>query len=88
MTVASTIGSGGLALYRAAAFQLCDLTGHRRVVAPNPLGEFDHPDRVSPLDDEKQQKQRTIAQSGGSPNHHLVPLGAIDDADDVDQPRV
>ena len=38
-----TIGRGGLALDKAVAFQLCDLAAHRRVVAPDPLGEFDHP---------------------------------------------
>jgi len=46
VTVASLTrrsAGAGLALDKAVAFELCDLAAHRRVVAPDPLGEFDHP---------------------------------------------
>jgi hypothetical protein len=79
------IGRGGLTLDKTDAFQLCDLTADRRVIAPDPVGEIDDSDRASPFDDNEQRKQRTIQRYAGFPNHHLVTLGAVHNTDDVDQ---
>jgi hypothetical protein len=80
-----TIRGGGMALDKAEAFQLRNLPANGRVIATNPVSEIDDADGASPSDDNERRKQRTIERYAGFPNHHLITLGSIDNADDFDQ---
>jgi 2-polyprenyl-6-methoxyphenol hydroxylase-like FAD-dependent oxidoreductase len=84
----ATVGAACLSLDKTEALQFGDLPTDGRVVAPDAVGEIDHPDRAPPLDADQQWKQRTIERDAGLPDHGLVALGAVHDADDVDQRAV
>jgi hypothetical protein len=69
----------------AEAFEFRDLPADRGVIAPDPVGEVDDPDRAAPLNDDKQRKQRPVERYPGLPHHRFVPLRAVHYAHNVDQ---
>lgn len=62
-----------------------DLAADRGVIAADPPGEIDHPDRAQSFDQNQKRKQGAFQREAGGLQHGFVAFRPVHHADDLDQ---